>query len=121
MSFEYQTLQLTQSAKKILELPQESDVDQFLELVDSYMIEFTDWFALLEKTLQAGMAEEELSQFKALLTQIAANHQRVLDRSEASKAEVKQAMSELHKRGNALKTYIDVRPDRISITGKREG
>jgi len=78
-----------------------------------------------EYLLEVGKLEQELKSAgnvdKSAAERFMKIHGEIISRAELEKSGVLRGLTELHKRSTILKTYLDQGPNRVSITGKREG
>jgi len=103
----------------------DADVEIFLEAADAYLLSFQEWKSDIDTQHKTGLLDELEDSEKAsmrqqieLLTQL---HRQVLDKADRLKVNVSSQMGSAHRKAQALKSYVDRYPGRISITGKRQG
>lgn len=87
------------------------DAEQFVADLDIYLSKIRE----LELQLNTEKIDPKLGE------EFLATHKAITQRAETEKSEILKNITELHKRSNVLRTYLDQLPERISITGKREG
>ncbi len=106
---------IIQSAKNALAIEQD-DLELFLEHVGIYLEQLELWRAKIKEN---NFTQE--NSFQALLKQLSILHQEVTERANSAKDHVSVELAEVSKRAGALKAYVDHLPQRVTMTGKREG
>lgn len=116
---------LTEIAKAVLALDDSIEPDELVEQLNHYLNQFENWQRGFEErgilTATQELEEEKRAELRSAIETLLASHVKVVERAEAAKAAVGEQMTGIHKRGAAMKKYIDRYPSRISITGKRKG
>ncbi len=108
---------LLTSAKKVLVLVEESTLEHLEENLESYLNNFRLW----QERFERNEHQIEDTALVSLLEELQLLHQQVVEKVNIKKDDILLALQEIHKRGKAVKAYIDRYPSRITITGKREG
>ncbi|MEZ4754494.1 MAG: hypothetical protein R3A13_09345 [Bdellovibrionota bacterium] len=93
------------------------EIDQQIDLIQSYFTAFTDWMENNEKSLDS--ASETLSVDK--LNQLNNQHQAVLKKANKLKEQTKKDLIAQHAKGKGIMTYTDILPKRIRVTKQRKG
>jgi len=109
-----------------LSIPDEVEARQSaIDAIGVYMDDVDSWNSaaeeLLGKTDYNWKSEDQKSQFATLVEKFAEKHAHLTTLAEKAMGDVQGDLKQLHKKGNALKKYIDRFPASISITGKRKG
>jgi hypothetical protein len=89
------------------------DAEYFIKAIDEYLLEV----AALEEVLKSSPGKVDKGDAEKFL----AVHGEIISRAELEKKGILKNLTELHRRSGVLRTYLDQGPDRVSITGKREG
>ena len=114
--------QLTENAKAVLAI---DEVPEFLEGVEQYLEAFDVWqkaFTANNPLAESsGVGEKEKLAIRAEVNELIKVHLELAQTAEQNKGKILERMGDIRKRSQALKTYIDRYPKRITITGKREG
>ncbi len=92
--------------------------DVFLESVAHYILALEDWRANVAPEGEATRVDEPSRLALGELNEI---HHRLLARANELKQSLVSEMGEAKKKAGALRAYVDRFPQRITITGKREG
>jgi len=66
-------------------------------------------------------SEEAKQELRGRIEVLQTNHAQLVSELNLLKGEVVEHLGEIHRRGKALRTYIDRFPSRVSIAGKRKG
>ena len=105
---------LIQHAEGVLQVKE--SVQEFLDRSTPYLEAFDQW----QNTVTPGALRTDAT-LSELLKKLSTLHHQILDHGKSLSTEVLRQLGETHKRAQALRTYIDRAPGRITITGKREG
>ena len=98
------------------------DPDLFSNRIDSYLSALDAWRANLEERYPGGLSEHpQREELKIICSELQGLHSQVLARANATRESVSDAMGSLRHRAISLKVYVDKLPQRITITGRREG
>ena len=109
---------LIKSAGSLIQQFEEGQVEAALVGLEEYLAEFEGWAATVGTEPAQG---EEAVRLQSKLASLKALNDRLLVLSDAAKDSVSVKLGLSHKKLQALKSYIDRYPQRITITGKREG
>jgi hypothetical protein len=116
---------LTALAREALAVPEDGDVEVFIQKTDIYLRELEAWQKDLGPEGIAGkpgtLAEGEKAELRNLVSALNQIHQDLITRASGTREKVGTAMGDLHKRATGMKKYIDRFPSRITIAGKRKG
>ena len=98
------------------------DPELFSNRTEAYLVALDAWRADLEQRYPGGLGEHpERDTLKDLCLKLSAVHEQVLVRANETRESVAEAMGSLRHRASSLKVYVDKLPQRITITGRREG
>lgn len=119
-----QVRHLIELAQHALQLEQ-SDPAPLLAEVDAYLQEFERWQGNIAQVNPLGttsaFSEREKIEFRNQLLELEQVHQELVTRAESCRDQIRSDITEIRKRTQGLKAYIDRYPSRITIAGKREG
>lgn len=115
-----QITNLTTLAKEILSLTGEVEPDLFHQKTNYYLEQFGKWQDSVESD-GLSVGDDPDNPLREALAQLLSHHEQVVARVEMLKGEVLDALTDVHKRGKALRSYVDRYPSRITIAGKRKG
>lgn len=117
--------------RRLIELAQHAlqlgllDPAQLLVEVDAYLQEFELWQGNIAQVNPLGptssFSDNEKVQFRNELLELEQVHQELVTRAESCRDQIRSDITEIRKRTQGLKAYIDRYPSRITIAGKREG
>ena len=114
--------ELISAARNSLAEEARGNFEAFVQTVTVYLDRFEQWYQRYEKDKPSyGLSEDQRSELKKLVEELNALHQQIITKTTVERDAVATEMGQLHKRGQALKAYVDRFPSRISITGKRKG
>ncbi len=115
---------LIQRANDTFSLDPTLDVEQYLGALGGYLEQFNDWQRVIESggtDYLSTLAVEERDELRDLVLELDEIHQRIISRVDENRTRLGLELGEVHRRGKALRAYVDHLPPRISITGKRKG
>lgn len=91
--------------------------DEFISGLESYAIEFGEWFAANEQLIAAGSGSLDRDR----LRELAEKHEAVLHKTELMQKSFPEAMKELRNRGRGIMAYTDLMPKKISLNKPQKG
>lgn len=118
-----QVVRLIDQGKSILSLELGTDLEPLLERMESYLSSFQDWQNNFEKQRVnlSSLSAEQSQALRSHLEELSKIHEDIATRLASNKNDLTEELGDIHKRGKALKAYVDRFPQRITIAGKREG
>jgi uncharacterized protein YjbK len=113
---------LIETAKGLLLITKDSSLEEFDVKANKYIESFTQWQLEFEAgDVLQGVSDYDRQEIREVLIELQEVHNQVIQFANEYREGVLGALSELHKRGKALRAYVDNYPSRITVTGKREG
>ena len=109
------TAELIALGQEILSVSDNPDL--VVEKVAQYVSEFESWNLAHKSLLAGGASAQQIQEFKAL----AGVHAKVLDLAEKLKAQTRDSLKGLRKKGKGIMAYTDILPKSISMSGSRKG
>lgn len=118
-----QVVQLINQGKEILSLGREAELEPLLDKMESYLTAFQSWQTYFEQQRAnfAALSTKETQSLRSHLEELSNIHEDIMNRLASNKNNLNVELGDIHKRGKALKAYVDRFPQRITIAGKREG
>ncbi len=110
--------------RALLALDFAENPEVFLDSLDQYLKAFASWEQLAmspeyrEKLRR--LSPTEARALRSKLETLSSIHTQVIQLAERCRETLRGELGELHRRGKALRSYIDRYPSRVNITGKRE-
>lgn len=92
----------------------------FLEYVDAYLILLEDW-QKVNKDALADPNVKNLPGFSDCVEDLRTKHQLLMDDTIKSRDELGLELSGINVRAKAIRKYIDVLPERVSLTRGKKG
>lgn len=113
--------ELLEQARRCSKLGGGSDPDEVIAAIRVYLDNFAGWQEKAQEAASGKLSPERQAHVRARIQELERCHAQVVKLAEASKQQIADELSDLHRRKKALRTYLDRFPSRISITGKRKG
>ncbi len=92
----------------------------FLSYVDTYLFALEEWQKASAEEVQEPQVKN-FPGFKELVSELRVKHQELMDITTKSRDEVQDELVGIKSRAKAIRKYIDVLPERVSVTRGKKG